>query len=132
MASPAEPNDAPAFAEAGGLLPAIAQDAASGRVLMIAYMNREAYDETVATGWAVYYSRSRGELWRKGETSGNRQRVRQVLLDCDRDAILLKVDQEGGAACHEGYPSCFFREATPEGLRVVDERVFDPREVYGK
>ncbi|QDU91235.1 phosphoribosyl-AMP cyclohydrolase [Pirellulimonas nuda] len=132
MDTPPLPNDAPAFADADSLLPAIAQDAQTGRVLMIAYMNREAYDLTLSTGWAVYYSRSRGALWRKGETSGNRQRVRRVLLDCDQDAILLQVDQEGGAACHQGYPSCFFREATPAGLRVVEQRVFDPSEVYGK
>jgi len=99
---------------------------------MLAYMNEESYAETLATGRAVYYSRSRRKLWRKGEQSGNVQRVHAVFVDCDRDTILLKVEQLGGAACHEGYRSCFFRQVTPEGLRVVGQRVFDPQEVYGK
>lgn len=123
--------DLPAFTDAGTLLPAIAQDSQTGAVLMLAYMNREAYEETLRTGRAVYYSRSRGRLWRKGESSGNVQRVDQVLLDCDGDAILLKVRQQGGAACHEGYPSCFSREATPDGPRRIAERLFDPKDVYG-
>jgi phosphoribosyl-AMP cyclohydrolase len=122
----------PDFAKGGGLLPAIAQDAESGDVLMVAYMNAESYAETLATGRAVYYSRSRGQLWRKGEQSGNVQVVRGVYLDCDRDVILLKVDQIGGAACHKGYRSCFFRQVTAEGLEVVGQRVFDPEKVYGK
>ena len=116
----------------GGLLPAIAQDAASGEVLMLAYMNRESYDETVATGRAVYFSRSRGKLWRKGEESGNVQQVKGIFVDCDADTILLKVHQIGGAACHEGYSSCFFRQVTPQGLQVIGERVFDPKAVYKK
>lgn len=116
-----------------GLLPAIAQDGASGTVLMMAWMNEEAFRETVEKGRAVYYSRSRRKLWRKGEESGNVQQVQHIYLDCDRDTILLKVNQIGGAACHEGYQSCFFREYTPEdGLQIVAERVFDPDEVYGK
>jgi len=122
----------PDFAKLGGMLPAIAQDAATGEVLMMAYMNPESYAETVATGRAVYYSRSRNRLWRKGEESGNVQMVKAIYVDCDRDTILLKVDQIGGAACHEGFKSCFFRQVTPEGLRVVGERVFDPAEVYKK
>jgi len=122
----------PDFSRGGGLLPAIAQDAESGEVLMVAYMNAESYAETLATGRAVYYSRSRQRLWRKGEQSGNIQRVRGIYLDCDADAILLKVEQVGGAACHEGYRSCFYRQATPEGLRVVGRRVFDPDQVYKK
>ncbi len=125
------PTD-PDFTKAGGLLPAIAQDAETGEVLMIAYMNAESYAETVATGQAVYYSRSRQQLWRKGEQSGHTQQVREIYLDCDGDAILLKVRQLGGAACHEGYRSCFFRQVTPEGLKVVGRRVFDPDDVYGK
>jgi phosphoribosyl-AMP cyclohydrolase len=88
--------------------------------------------ETLATGRAVYYSRSRNRLWRKGEQSGNVQEVRAVYLDCDRDTILLKVHQVGDAACHEGYKSCFFRQVTPEGLKVVGRQVFDPDAVYGK
>ena len=111
---------------------AIAQDADTGDVLMVAHMNREAWDETLATGQAVYFSRSRGRLWRKGEESGNVQRVRAVYVDCDGDAVLIKVEQEGGAACHEGYPSCFFRKVSPHGLEVIAERVFDPGDVYGK
>lgn len=121
----------PAFADDQTLLPAIAQDAATGRVLMLAYMNRAAYLETLSTGRAVYYSRSRKGLWRKGDTSGHHQQVRRILVDCDRDTILLEVDQLGPGACHNGYESCFYREATAEGLRVVAERTFDPDVTYG-
>ena len=99
---------------------------------MMAYMNAESFAETLATGRAVYFSRSRNKLWRKGEESGHVQLVRQVLVDCDLDTILLKVEQVGGAACHEGYKSCFYRQVTPEGLQVVARRVFDPGTVYGK
>lgn len=113
-------------------MPAIAQDADTGEVLMMAYMNPESYAETLATGRAVYFSRSRGKLWRKGEESGHVQQVHAVYLDCDLDTILLKVRQIGGAACHEGYKSCFFRQVTSEGLQVVAQRVFDPRQVYKK
>jgi phosphoribosyl-AMP cyclohydrolase len=120
------------FDKSGGLVPAIAQDAATGRVLMLAWMNREAYEETLRTGRAVYYSRSRGRLWRKGEESGNVQEVREVYLDCDADTILLKVHQIGGAACHEGYASCFFRKVEGDKLRVIGERLFDPKQVYKK
>jgi phosphoribosyl-AMP cyclohydrolase len=120
------------FDKAGGLVPAIAQDADTGAVLMLAWMNREAFEETLRTRRAVYFSRSRGRLWRKGEESGNVQEVREVLVDCDADTVLLKVRQVGGAACHEGYPSCFFRRVEGDTLRVVGERVFDPKQVYGK
>jgi len=126
------PESGPDFAKGGGLLPAIAQDARTGEVLMMAYMNQESFAETIATGNAVYFSRSRNKLWRKGEQSGNVQKVEAVYVDCDRDTILLKVEQIGGAACHEGYRSCFFRQVTPEGLKVIGRRVFDPDEVYGK
>jgi phosphoribosyl-AMP cyclohydrolase len=122
----------PDFAKGDGLLPAIAQDAETGEVLMMAYMNDAAYAETLATGRAVYYSRSRKKLWRKGEESGHVQIVRGVFVDCDADTILLKVEQIGGAACHEGYKSCFFREVTADGLQVVGSRVFDPAKVYKK
>jgi phosphoribosyl-AMP cyclohydrolase len=115
-----------------GLLPAIAQDVQTGEVLMLAYMNRESYAETLRSGRAVYFSRSRGKLWRKGEESGNVQEVDSIFFDCDRDTILLKIRQLGGAACHLGYRSCFFRRLTPDGLEVVAERVFDPQEVYEK
>src|SRR5688572_9082018 len=121
---------APDFDKSGGLLPAIAQDADTGAVLMLAWMNREAWEETLRTRRAVYFSRSRGRLWRKGEESGNVQEVREVYIDCDADTILLKVHQIGGAACHEGYRSCFFRKITPEGVEVVGERLFDPSQVY--
>ncbi|HEX7448368.1 MAG TPA: phosphoribosyl-AMP cyclohydrolase [Pirellulales bacterium] len=122
----------PDFTRGDGLLPAIAQDAETGEVLMLAYMSAESFAETVATGRAVYYSRSRGRLWRKGEESGHFQFVRSIFVDCDGDTILLRVRQEGGAACHEGYRSCFFRQATAEGFQVVGERMFDPATVYGK
>src|SRR4051794_19956729 len=120
------------FDKAGGLVPAIAQDAATGTVLMLAWMNREAYEETLRTGRACYWSRSRGKLWRKGEESGHVQEVKGVYVDCDADTILLKVHQIGGAACHEGYQSCFFRRLEGGGLRVEGERVFDPKVVYKK
>ena len=120
------------FEKSGGLVPAVAQDAATGQVLMLAWMNRAAYEETLKTGRAVYYSRSRGKLWRKGEESGHVQEVREIYLDCDADTILLKVHQVGGAACHEGYPSCFFRRVVGDSLQVVGERVFDPKQVYQK
>ncbi|TWT36692.1 phosphoribosyl-AMP cyclohydrolase [Posidoniimonas corsicana] len=121
----------PAFQDEQTLLPAVAQDAETGQVLMLAFMNREAYQETLRTGRAVYYSRSKQRLWRKGEQSGNEQVVKQVLIDCDADAIVLRVEQLGGAACHTGHQSCFYREVTDQGLRVVGQRVFDPSQVYG-
>jgi len=121
------------FEKAGGLVCAIAQDADTGTVLMVAWMNEEAFRETVRTRCAVYFSRSRNKLWRKGEESGHVQEVKSIAIDCDADAVLLKVKQIGGAACHEGYQSCFFRELTgEEELRVVGERVFDPKAVYQK
>src|SRR5438105_13163036 len=107
------------FNKSGGLVPAVAQDADTGVVLMLAWMNQEAYEETLRTGRACYYSRSRGRLWRKGEESGHVQEVRGVYLDCDADTILLKVVQVGGAACHEGYQSCFFRKVDGGQERVI-------------
>ena len=115
-----------------GLVPVIAQERGSNDVLMLAWMNREAWEETLRTRRAVYFSRSRGKLWRKGEESGNVQEVRDIFLDCDADTILLKVNQVGGAVCHEGYASCFFRRIVPDGVEVVGERVFDPSTVYKK
>src|SRR5207302_3515782 len=120
------------YDKAGGLVPAIAQDAETGEVLMLAWMNREAFEETLRTGRAVYYSRSRGKLWRKGEESGHVQEVRGIFVDCDADTILLKVHQIGGAACHEGYASCFFRKVAGDQLTVIGARVFDPKLVYKK
>jgi phosphoribosyl-AMP cyclohydrolase len=120
------------FDKSGGLVAAIAQDDRTGEVLMIAWMNREAFEETVRTGRAVYFSRSRGKLWRKGEESGNVQLVKAIHVDCDADAILLKVEQIGGAACHEGYRSCFFRKLEGGDWKTIGEPVFDPKTVYRK
>jgi phosphoribosyl-AMP cyclohydrolase len=120
------------FAKSGGLVPAIAQDAATGEILMLAYMNQESFDETMRTGRACYFSRSRNKLWRKGEESGNVQDVVEIRIDCDQDTIVLKVNQVGGAACHTGFRSCFFRKIE-KGILVEDGiRVFDPKEVYKK
>lgn len=120
------------FTKANGLVAAIAQDADTNEVLMIAWMNQEAFEETLRTGHACYFSRSRNKLWRKGEESGHVQEVREVFVDCDNDAVLLKVKQLGGAACHEGYQSCFFRKVEGKELKVIAERVFDPKQVYKK
>ena len=116
------------------LIPVIAQDFASGDVLMLAYMNRTAWEETLQTGKVCYFSRSRNKLWRKGEESGNVQVVKEIYFDCDADTLLIKVEQIGGAACHEGYRSCFFRRlnAAGDAYDVVGERVFDPAVVYHK
>ncbi len=119
------------FDGTSGLLPAIAQDAETGRVLMMAWMDRSAWEETLSTGQAVYFSRSRSSLWRKGETSGHRQRVVEIRVDCDADTILIRVDQIG-AACHEGFASCFFRVVDGAGnVSVADRRLVDPETVYG-
>ncbi|MCA9151218.1 MAG: phosphoribosyl-AMP cyclohydrolase [Planctomycetales bacterium] len=125
-------ENGPDFEKVGGMVPAIAQDADTGEVLMMAFMNEESYRETLATGRAVYFSRSRNKLWRKGEESGNVQEVKSLFLDCDRDTILLKVKQIGDAACHTGHRSCFYRQVTDDGLQTVGEKVFDPNEVYKK
>ena len=116
------------------LLPVIAQDEATGEVLMLAYMNAEAYQETLRTGRVCYFSRSRNKLWRKGEESGNVQEVRGIYFDCDSDTLLVKVNQVGGAACHEGYKSCFFRKLSADGttFETIGDRVFDPQAVYKK
>jgi len=118
--------------DGNGLVPCVAQDWATGEVLTLAYMNRESYERTIATGYATYWSRSRQSFWVKGETSGHRQKVQAIHVDCDGDTVLLRVEQEGGAACHEGYPSCFFRRRTDEGWEVVETRVFDPATVYDR
>ncbi len=122
----------PNFDKLSGMVPAIAQDAETGEVLMLAWMNRDAFEETIRTRRACYFSRSRNRLWRKGEESGHVQDVESVYLDCDADTVLLKVRQRGGAACHEGYKSCFFRELDGDQTRIVGERVFDPEVVYAK
>lgn len=119
------------FDKNGGVVPVVTQDFASGRLLMVAYMNREAFEETVATGRACYYSRSRKRLWRKGEESRNFQQVKEIRIDCDQDTILLSVEQKGdGVACHKGYQSCFFRVLDGERWRAVDQRMVDPAK-YG-
>jgi len=118
------------FSKTGGLLPAIAQEAETGEVLMLAYMNQEAWEATLATGQATYFSRSRQELWVKGLTSGNIQKVKEIRIDCDSDAILLKVEQVGGAACHTGHKSCFFKQVENGFVKIIGRPLFDPKEVY--
>jgi len=118
------------FKKTGGLIPAIAQDDASGEILMLAYMNQEAFDATLSSGKATYYSRSRQTLWIKGETSGNVQLVKEIRIDCDNDTVLLKVEQLGGAACHTGHRSCFYKKVEDGSLQVMGEPLFDPKEVY--
>ena len=114
-----------------GLIPAIIQDKHSGKVLMLGYMNQEAYDQTLKTGYVTFYSRSRNKLWIKGETSGHRLQLRQIRVDCDQDALLLQVDLTGPGCCHMGYRSCFFRKLTTEGEEIILRREFDPAKVYG-
>ena len=120
------------FAKCGGLLPAIAQDHQTLEVLMLAYINEEAWQRTLATGKAHYWSRSRNQLWLKGESSGHVQMVKEILVDCDQDTVIFLVEQLGGAACHKGYHSCFFRRVEDEQFIIKDTRVFDPAEVYHK
>ncbi len=115
-----------------GLLPVVTQDHATGRVLMLAWMNREALGLTCAEGRAVYWSRSRNSLWRKGEQSGFEQRIREIRLDCDRDTLLLRVDQQGGIACHTGRESCFFLRRTEAGWEEADPVIKDPEAIYNK
>ena len=119
------------FAKMGGLLPAVVQDASTGEVLMLAFMDQEAWERTLKTGEAHYYSRTRKTVWRKGATSGHVQRVKEIYLDCDQDTVLLKVEQLGGAACHTGYRSCFYRRRKDEAWEVVGPLIFNPQEVYG-
>lgn len=113
-----------------GLVPAVAQDAASGRLLMLAWMNRDALRLTAETGRAVYWSRSKGRLWRKGEESGHYQIVKELRLDCDHDAVLLRVEQVGGIACHTGRPSCFFRRLENGAWCETEAPLIDPGEIY--
>ena len=117
---------------ADGLIPAIVQDASSGEVLMVAWMNAESLARTIETGEAVYWSRSRRKLWHKGETSGNIQKVKEVRTDCDKDVLLLKIEQAGGAACHTGYRSCFSWVLRDGAWAEDGVKVFDPEEKYGK
>jgi phosphoribosyl-AMP cyclohydrolase len=122
----------PDFKKMNGLVPVIAQDSTSREVLMLAYMNEEAFNQTLATGEAVYFSRSRQKLWHKGESSGCVQRVKSIRIDCDNDTLVLLVEQIGGAACHTGRRSCFFRELNGDEVTECSPLVFDPVEVYGK
>lgn len=118
------------FEKTGGLIPAIAQDAETGEILMMAYINEASFHETLRSGKATYWSRSRKTLWKKGETSGHVQHVREILVDCDLDTVVLKVEQVGGAACHKGYKSCFYRVVDGNELKITQEKVFDPKKVY--
>jgi phosphoribosyl-AMP cyclohydrolase len=118
------------FNKEGGLIPAIVQEYKTGEVLMLAYMNQEAWESTLRTGNATYYSRSRQKLWVKGETSGHLQRVKEIRIDCDDDTVLLKIEQLGDAACHTGHRSCFYKKVDKGSVTVVGKPVFDPEEVY--
>jgi phosphoribosyl-AMP cyclohydrolase len=120
------------FEKSGGLIPVIVQDHQSGEVLMMAYMNQDAWHATLSSGRATYYSRSRQRLWVKGETSGNIQIVKEIRIDCDDDTLLLKIEQVGGAACHTGHRSCFHKKVENGSIRVVGRPIFDPEEVYKK
>ncbi|HIJ79698.1 MAG: phosphoribosyl-AMP cyclohydrolase [Desulfobulbaceae bacterium] len=124
--------DTLSFDKGGGLLPAIVQDFASGEVLMLAYINEEAWRKTKETGKAHYWSRSRNKLWLKGESSGHVQLVKEILVDCDADTVVYRVEQLGGAACHKGYRSCFFRQVRDNDFVINEKPVFDPGEVYKK
>jgi len=120
------------FSKLDGLVPAVVQDYQSGDVLMLGFMNREAWEKTLASGKATFFSRTRQTLWVKGKTSGNTQVVKEIRIDCDDDSVLLKVEQIGGAACHTGYKSCFFKKVDNGSVKVVGKPVFDPKEVYRK
>jgi phosphoribosyl-AMP cyclohydrolase len=122
----------PDFDKRGGFVPAIAQDADTGEILMVAYMNSQAWQHTLATGKATYWSTSRNALWVKGETSGQTQEVVEIRVDCDEDAVLLKVRQKGGAACHLGYRRCFFRRVDGDSWTATEQPVVDPEALYGK
>ena len=119
-----------AFDKMNGLLPAIAQDFRTGEVLMLGFMNQSAWEKTLSTGKATYFSRTRQKLWTKGETSGHQQIVKEVRIDCDNDTVLLKVEQLGGGACHTGYRSCFYQIVTGNKIKIDGSPAFDPREVY--
>ena len=121
------------FSKGNGLLPAIAQDHDSGKILMLAYINKSSWEKTLETGEAHYWSRSRQELWHKGGTSGHVQKIKEIYVDCDQDTVVFKVEQIGGAACHTGYESCFFSKVDTNGdVIVVGEKIFDPGKVYKK
>jgi len=123
---------APNFDKMNGLVPAIAQDYRTGEVLMLAFMNQQAWEATLNSGKATYWSRTRQELWVKGQTSGNQQIVKEIRIDCDEDTVLLKIEQQGGATCHTGHRSCFHKKVEGETIRIIGSPLFDPKEVYGK
>ncbi|MBW1724991.1 MAG: phosphoribosyl-AMP cyclohydrolase [Deltaproteobacteria bacterium] len=118
------------FKKMGGLIPAVVQDYKTGEVLMLAFMNQAAWEATLTTGKATYYSRTRQELWIKGKTSGNMQIIKEIRVDCDDDTVVLKVDQVGGAACHTGHKSCFYKKVEDGSIRIVGKPIFNPEEVY--
>ncbi len=120
------------FDKNNGIVAVMAQDYKTKEILMQAYMNREAWIETVNSKRAVYFSRSRNRLWRKGESSGNIQIIKEIRVDCDLDSVLLMIEQVGDAACHEGYRSCFYRTVAEDGLTIKGKLIFDPKEVYKK
>jgi phosphoribosyl-AMP cyclohydrolase len=121
------------FEKGKGLLPAIVQEFRTGKVLMLAYINRASWEKTLETGEAHYWSRSRRAIWHKGGTSGNVQKIKEVYVDCDSDTVLFKVEQVGGAACHTGYETCFHKQVGRDReITIVGERIFDPERVYGK
>lgn len=117
------------FEKLNGLLPVVIQDSKTNKVLMVGFMNKEAYEKTLETNKVWYYSRTRQKLWMKGSTSGNVQIVKEILIDCDNDSLLIKVEQKGNASCHTGYETCFYRDINGD---IKDKKLFDPKEVYGK
>jgi phosphoribosyl-AMP cyclohydrolase len=119
------------FAKLGGLVPAVIQDCATGRVLMVGFMNEEAFRKTIETGFATFYSRSKSKLWMKGETSGHRLLVKEISTDCDQDSLLLRVEPLGPGVCHDGYQSCFYRTLRSGEWAVSEDQVYNPNEVYG-
>ncbi len=122
----------PNFDKMNGLIPAIAQDYKTGEVLMLGFMNQQAWEATLNTGKATYWSRTRQELWVKGQTSGHQQIVKEIRIDCDDDTVLLKIEQLGGATCHTGHRSCFHKKIKDGSVKIIGEPVFDPKEIYGK
>ena len=119
------------FTKLDGLIPAVIQDHQSGRVLMVGFMNQEAFNKTVETGFATFYSRSRNKLWLKGESSGHKLVVKEISTDCDVDTVLVKVEALGPGVCHEGYESCFFRKLAGKDWKITDKQTYDPKAVYG-
>lgn len=120
------------FTKLNGLIPAIVQDYKTKEVLMLAFMNKEAWDKTLKTNKAHYFSRTKNKLWMKGEESKNFQEVKEILIDCDNDTVILKVNQIGDAACHTGYRSCFYRKVKCKGFEIIGKKIFDPKEKYKK